>query len=112
MKTFLISIKILLKYVPLGPIGNKSALALVVAWYLKGTKPLPEPVMTQIKNTIEDIFKFVLAPIPEIIYNKLMVSWNDIIIGSRTRCCNGHSNITQARGAFQKHLWALKSKSS
>ena len=42
-----ISIKISLKFVPKGPIDNKSALVQVMAWRRTGDKPLPEPVLTQ-----------------------------------------------------------------
>ena len=42
-----ISIKISLKFVPKGPIDNKSALAQVMAWRRTGDKPLPEPMLTQ-----------------------------------------------------------------
>ena len=40
-------IRISLKFVPKGPIHNKSVLAQVMAWYLPGNKPLPEPIMIQ-----------------------------------------------------------------
>ena len=42
-----ISIKISLKFVPKGPIDNKSALVQVMAWHRTGDKPLPEPMLTQ-----------------------------------------------------------------
>ena len=42
-----ISIKISLKFVPKGPINNKSALVQVMAWRQTGDKPLPERVLTQ-----------------------------------------------------------------
>ena len=42
-----ISIKISLKFVPKGPIDNKSALVQVMAWCRTGDKPLPEPMLTQ-----------------------------------------------------------------
>ena len=42
-----ISIKISLKFVPKGPIDNKSTLVQVMAWRLTGDKPLPEPMLTQ-----------------------------------------------------------------
>ena len=42
-----ISIKISLKFVPKGPIGNKSALVQVMAWRWTGDKPLPAPMLTQ-----------------------------------------------------------------
>ena len=41
---FCIMIKISLKFVPKGPIDNKSALAQVMAWRRTGNKPLPEPM--------------------------------------------------------------------
>ena len=42
-----ISIRISLKFVPKGPIDNKSALVRVMAWRRTGDKPLPEPMLTQ-----------------------------------------------------------------
>ena len=42
-----IPIQISLKLVPWSPIDNKSVLVQVMAWRLKGDKPLPEPRMTQ-----------------------------------------------------------------
>ena len=42
-----ILITISLKFVPEGPIDNKSWLVQVMAWCQTGTKPLPEPMMTQ-----------------------------------------------------------------
>ena len=44
---FCILIKISLKFVPKGPIDNKTALVQVMAWRRRGDKPLPEPVLTQ-----------------------------------------------------------------
>ena len=46
-----ISIQISLKFVPNGPIDNKSALVQVMAWRQTGDKPLPEAMMTQFTNT-------------------------------------------------------------
>ena len=45
MKSVLIRIS--LKFVPKGPIDNKSALVQVMAWRRTGDKPLPEPILTQ-----------------------------------------------------------------
>ena len=42
-----ISMTISLKFVPKGPIDNKSALVQVVAWHRTGEKPLPESMLTQ-----------------------------------------------------------------
>ena len=42
-----ISIHISQKFVPMGPINNKSALVQVMAWRRTGDKPLPEAMMTQ-----------------------------------------------------------------
>ena len=42
---FNVLIQISLKFVPLGPIDNKSALVLVMAWRRPGGKPLPEPML-------------------------------------------------------------------
>ena len=36
-----------LKFVPYGPIDNRSALVQVMAWHRTGDKPLPEPMLTQ-----------------------------------------------------------------
>ena len=44
---FYISIQIILKFVPKGPIDNKSALVQVMAWCRTGDKPLPEPMLTK-----------------------------------------------------------------
>ena len=44
---FCILIKISLKFVPKGPIGNKPALVRVMAWRRPGDKPLSEPMLTQ-----------------------------------------------------------------
>ena len=46
-ENFCILIKISLKFVPKGPIENKSALVQVMAWRQTGDKPLPEPMPTQ-----------------------------------------------------------------
>ena len=49
-RTFLndkISIQISLKFVPTGPVDNKSILVQQMAWYPPGDKPLPEPMLTQ-----------------------------------------------------------------
>ena len=42
-----IFIRISPKYVPEGEIDNKLALVWVMAWRRTGTKPLPEPMLTQ-----------------------------------------------------------------
>ena len=42
-----ISIEISLKFVPNGPIDDKSALVQVMAWRRTGDKPLPKPMLTQ-----------------------------------------------------------------
>ena len=46
--------KISLKFVPNGPIDNKSALFQVMAWRRTGTKPLPEPMLTQFSYAYMD----------------------------------------------------------
>ena len=43
---FCISIQILQKFVPNGPINNKSALVQVMTWRWTGDKPLPETMLT------------------------------------------------------------------
>ena len=42
-----ISIRISLKFVPKGPIDNKSAFVQVMAWRRTGDKPLPEQMLTK-----------------------------------------------------------------
>ena len=44
---FRISIRTSLKFVPKGPVDNKSALVQVKAWSRTGDKTLPEPMPTQ-----------------------------------------------------------------
>ena len=46
-ETLCISIRISLKFVPKGPIDNKSALMQVMAWRPTGVKPLSEPMLTK-----------------------------------------------------------------
>ena len=41
-----------LKYVPEGPIDNKSVLVLAVAWHQIGNKLLPEPMMAKIYDAL------------------------------------------------------------
>ena len=41
-----ILIQISVKFVPKGPIDNKSALVQVMAWRRRVDKPLPEPMLT------------------------------------------------------------------
>ena len=43
-------IEISLKFIPEGPIDNKSALVQVMAWHLLGAKALSEPVLTHIDD--------------------------------------------------------------
>ena len=43
-----ISIKILLKFVPKGPIDNNPALIQIMAWHQPGDKPLSEPVLVSL----------------------------------------------------------------
>ena len=52
MEKFCISIQISLKFVPKGPISNKSALVPVLAWRRKGDMPLPEPMLTQLADAL------------------------------------------------------------
>ena len=46
-ENFYILIKISMKFVPKGPIGNNPALDYIMAWHQKGDKPLSEPMLTQ-----------------------------------------------------------------
>ena len=43
-----ISIKILLKFVPKGPINNTPALVQIMTWHWPGDKPLSEPMMVSL----------------------------------------------------------------
>ena len=45
-----ILIQMSLKFVPKGPIDNKSAMIQVMAWWQTGDKPLPEAMMNQFTN--------------------------------------------------------------
>ena len=45
-----ILIQIPIKFVPKGPIDNKTALVQEMAWCQAGDKPLPEPMITQFTN--------------------------------------------------------------
>ena len=47
-----IFIRISLKFVPWGPINNKSALVQLMAWHQTGDKPLFEPMLTQFTDTM------------------------------------------------------------
>ena len=47
MKKFVLSIRISLKFVPKGPMDDKSALVQVMAWHRPGDKPLSETMLTQ-----------------------------------------------------------------
>ena len=50
-ENFCISIRISLKFVPMGPIDNKWALVQVMAWRRTGNKPISEPMLTQFTGT-------------------------------------------------------------
>ena len=39
-----------MKFVPMGPIDNKSSLVDVMAWHWTGDKPFPEPVTTHLDD--------------------------------------------------------------
>ena len=45
------SIKISLKFVPVGPINNIPALFQIMAWSRPGDKPLSEPMVASLQNT-------------------------------------------------------------
>ena len=51
-ENFRISIKILLKCVPKGPINNIPALVQIMAWRRPGDKPLSEPMMASLQTHI------------------------------------------------------------
>ena len=50
-ENFCVLIPISLKFIPKGPIDNKSSLVQVMAWCQTGNKPLSEPMMTQFTDT-------------------------------------------------------------
>ena len=52
MKIIICVVWISMKFVPHGVIDNKSALLQVMAWHLTGAKPLPEPMLSKISDTI------------------------------------------------------------
>ena len=41
-----------MKFVPKGPIDNRSALVQIMAWRRTGDKPLPGPMLTQLNERI------------------------------------------------------------
>ena len=49
-ENFMISIKILLTFVPKGPVNNILALVQIMAWHRPGDKPLSEPMMSQVAD--------------------------------------------------------------
>ena len=49
-----------LKFVPKGPIDNKSALVQAMAWRRTGDKPLPEPVLIYWTNT-DPVYRCIYA---------------------------------------------------
>ena len=51
---FCISIQMSLNFVPKGQIDNKSALAQVMAWYLKGNKPLAKLMPIQFTDATKE----------------------------------------------------------
>ena len=51
-ETFRISIEISLKFVPMGPINNITALVQIMAWRRSGDKPLSEPMMVRLLTHI------------------------------------------------------------
>ena len=58
MEIFISIIRISLKFVPDGPFDNKSALVQVMAWFKRGGKRLPEPLLTQFTDAyLTDIGK-------------------------------------------------------
>ena len=50
-ENFFILIKISLKFVPKGPIGNNPAQVQIMAWRRIGDKPLSAPMLTWLTNT-------------------------------------------------------------
>ena len=51
IEKFCISLWISEKFVPKGPIDNKSTLVQVMAWHWTGIEPLLEPMLTKFTNT-------------------------------------------------------------
>ena len=47
-----------MKFVPVDPIDNISALVQVMCWRWTGYKPLPEPMMTKFYNNYKLVFLF------------------------------------------------------
>ena len=58
-----ISIKILLKFVPKGPINNIPSLVQIMAWCRPGDKPLFEPMMVRWPTRHSVSMSLVIAPI-------------------------------------------------
>ena len=56
-KNACVMIKISLKFIPKGSIDSKSALVQVMAWYLAGTKPLPELMLTKLHDAWHHVAK-------------------------------------------------------
>ena len=54
--------QISLKFVPYGPLNNKSALVQVMDWCRIDDKPLPEPMLTQ----FTDIYTYALLGLNEL----------------------------------------------
>ena len=50
IENFCIFYVISLKVIPTGPVDKMSSLMQVMAWHLKGAKPLPAPMMIQLND--------------------------------------------------------------
>ena len=65
-----------LKYIPFGLIDKKSALVYVMAWFLKGDKPIHEPVLIKIPDAILLGHIELTLPAKETEYSmKMLVLW-------------------------------------
>ena len=71
----LISIKISLKFVPMGPINNIPALVQIMAWRRPGDKPLSEPMMVT-------LLMHTCVPLPQ-----WVKVWNKIFDRKLLICC-------------------------
>ena len=71
----LISLKIPLKFVPMGPINNIPAMVQIMAWRRPGDKPLSEPMMVSLLTHI-------CATRPQwVTSNKMMANHNSFVYG-------------------------------
>ena len=85
-----ISIRISLKFVPVGPINNIPALVQIMAWRLPGDKPLSEPMLVCLPRHIcitqpqwvKDVNKLLLCKFLEGISLELFLTCMNFILGN------------------------------